>query len=172
MDSCEQCGYVYGSIAVTDIPDALRAVGVQYEMAIFDPEVAGLVKMRPEPDVWSALEYGCHVRDVLLTQRDRAIVALVEDTPSFARMHRDERVELAGYQRQDVSEVAGELTMAANLMGRLYEGLSSEQLARPCIYNYPEPTVRDVAWLGHHTLHEATHHLDDLRSVLARLPSP
>jgi hypothetical protein len=45
-------------------------------------------------------------------------------------------------------------------------------LARPCIYNYPEPLERDVAWLGHHTLHEATHHLEDLRSALARLAAP
>lgn len=172
MDRCGQCGYVYGSIAVAGIPETLRAIGAQYQAAILDPEVAGLVKMRPEPEIWSAIEYGCHVRDVLLTQRDRAIVALVEDSPSFARMHRDERVVLAGYQREDVAEVAGELTMAANLMAKLYEGLSSEQLARPCIYNYPEPSEQDVSWLGHHTLHEATHHLDDLRSVLARVASP
>jgi S-DNA-T family DNA segregation ATPase FtsK/SpoIIIE len=86
-------------------------------------------------------------------------------------MYRDERAYLAGYQHEDVIEVAGELVMAANLMAKLFEGLASDQLARPCIYNYPEPTERDVAWLGHHTLHEATHHLDDLRAVLARVAS-
>jgi hypothetical protein len=172
VDRCEQCGFVYGSIGVTDIPDAIRALSLQWRDALLETDVVGLVRMRPAPDVWSALEYGCHVRDVWLVQRDRAIVALMEDTPSYARMFRDERTSLAGYQREDATEVAGELVMAANLMAKLFDGLDSEQLARRCVYNYPEPTERDVAWLGHHTLHEATHHLTDLRSVLARMAAP
>jgi hypothetical protein len=172
MDRCGQCGYVYGSIAAGDIPDAVRSIADRYRDAILDPQLEGLVRIRPAPEVWSALEYASHVRDVLLIQRDRAILALVEDTPSYARMYRDERIFLAGYQREDVAEVAAELTMAANLMAKLFEGLSTEQLARHCIYNYPEPSERDIAWLGHHALHEATHHFDDLESSLARVASP
>jgi DinB superfamily len=172
VDRCEQCGFVYGGIGTADIPDAMRALSLQYQDALLEPGVAGLVRMRPAPDVWSALEYACHVRDVWLVQRDRAILALVEDTPTYARMCPDERTYLAGYQREDVTEVAGEVVMGANLMAKLFEGLASHQLARPCIYNYPEPLERDVAWLGHHTLHEATHHLEDLRSALARLAAP
>jgi DinB superfamily len=172
VDRCEQCGFTYGSIGEAEIPDAMRALSVQYGKALLETDVAGLVRMRPAPDVWSALEYACHVRDVWLNQRDRAILALAEDTPTYARMYRDERTYLAGYQREDVTEVAGEVVTAANLMAKLFEGLDSDQLARPCIYNYPEPAERNVAWLGHHTLHEATHHLDDLRSVLARVGSP
>lgn len=172
MDRCGECGYVYGSVAIGDLPDELRAIADRYRDAILDPALEGLVRLRPAPDVWSALEYACHVRDVLLSQRDRAILALIEDTPTYPRMYRDERVFLAGYQREPVVEVAGELAMAANLMAKLYEGLSPEQLARPCTYNYPEPSERDVAWLGHHTLHEATHHFDDVEYVLGRVSSP
>ncbi|HEY6624217.1 MAG TPA: DinB family protein [Acidimicrobiales bacterium] len=172
MDQCGECGYVYGSVASGDIPDTLRAIGDRYRDAILDPALEGLVRIRPAPDVWSALEYACHVRDVLLIQRDRAILALVEDTPSYAPMHRDERVLLAGYEKEQVAEVASELVMAANLMAKLFEGLSPEQLTRPCIYNYPEPTERDLSWLGQHTVHEATHHFDDLESVLGRVSSP
>jgi hypothetical protein len=172
VDRCDQCGFVYGTIGASDIPNAMRALSLQYRDALLATDVAGLVRMRPAPDVWSALEYAGHVRDVWLIQRDRAILALVEDTPSYARMFRDERTSVVGYQREDVNEVADEVVMAANLMAKLFEGLTSDQLDRPCIYNYPQPTERDVAWLGHHTLHEATHHLDDLRSVLARVASP
>ncbi len=171
MDKCGQCGYVYGSIAVGDIPDALRALGDHYRNVILDPDAEGLVKIRPTADVWSALEYACHFRDVLLSQRDRMILALVEDMPSYAPMYRDERVFLAGYGRESVAEVAGELPMAANLMAKLFECLSTDQLERPCIYNYPEPSERNVAWLGHHTLHEGIHHLDDVRSVVGQVAS-
>jgi DinB superfamily len=170
-ESGRQCGFVYGSIGAAAIPDAMRTLSLEYGDALLETSVAGLVGMRPAPDVWSAIEYAGHVRDVWLVQRDRAILALVEDTPGYPRMFPDERTDLAGYRREDATEVAGELVMAANLMAKLFEGLDADQLARRCIYNYPEPTERDVAWLGHHTLHEATHHLGDLRSVLGRVGS-
>jgi len=114
------------------------------------------------------LEYACHVRDVLLVQRERVLLALVGDRPSFPRMYRDERALLARYQQEPIDDVLRELGMAANLAARLFEGLSPEQLDRPCIYNFPAPAERDVAWLGRHTLHETKHHLGDIRSELGR----
>jgi S-DNA-T family DNA segregation ATPase FtsK/SpoIIIE len=96
-------------------------------------------------------------------------LALVEDIPSSLRMYRDERVSLAGYEREPIDEVAGELTTAASLLAKCFEGLSSTQLGRRCIYNFPEPTERDIAWLGRHSAHEATHHLQDVQSGLERL---
>jgi S-DNA-T family DNA segregation ATPase FtsK/SpoIIIE len=131
-----------------------------------------IARVRPAPEVWSALEYTCHVRDVLLVQRDRVILALVEDSPSFPRMYRDERVVLAGYTEEVPEGVAGQLIVAADLAAKVFERLSDGQAQRPCIYNYPEPTERNVAWLGLHTVHEAEHHLGDVRWVLAQVNSP
>ena len=105
-------------------------------------------------------------RDVLLIQRDRVILALVEEVPGFAPMHRDERVALAHYGDEDVGEVAGELTMAGNLTAKLFAALSPVQLARRCIYNYPETAERDLTWLGRQTVHETVHHLGDIRRML------
>lgn len=45
---------------------------------------------RPSPDRWSANEYAAHVRDVLLTIRDRLVIGLVEDNPRFKPVYRDE----------------------------------------------------------------------------------
>ncbi len=118
---------------------------------------------------WSALEYACHVRDVLLIQRDRVILALVEESPSFAPMHRDERVGLAGYDHERPLEVAAQVTMAAELFGQLFDRLSEEQLGRHCLYNFPAPTERDLDWVGRHTAHEVTHHLHDVRGGLDRV---
>jgi hypothetical protein len=33
------------------------------------------LRTRPQPHVWSPLEYGCHVRDMLLVQRERVLTA-------------------------------------------------------------------------------------------------
>jgi hypothetical protein len=169
MDECVECGFIYDSCAVDTVAGTTRELSAAYGEALSEREAARLVRRRPEPSVWSALEYACHVRDVLLVQRDRALLALVEHNPSFHPMYRDQRVDLAGYDREDQAAVPGQLMMAADLFARVFEARSAEDLARPCIYHYPEPSQRDVAWLARHTMHEVVHHLGDVRSVLARV---
>jgi len=117
---------------------------------------------RPAPDVWSRLEYGCHVRDVLLMQRDRLYVALVEETPSFKPMYREQRVDFDGYATQEPAAVAHEVAMAIGLIGRAFDRLRDEQWERSLRYNFPEPSTHDVEWMAHHTLHELVHHLRDI----------
>jgi hypothetical protein len=169
MNRCEQCGFVYESLAPGDIGSTIRSLSRQMGAALVARAASPAVRTRPTPSVWSGLEYACHVRDVLLVQRERVLLAQVEERPSFARMYRDERVALAGYTDEQPQEVADHLTMAAALVGRVFDGLTARQLARSCIYNYPVATERDVAWLGRHTAHEASHHLGDITSVLSRV---
>jgi hypothetical protein len=171
VDHCAECGFTYDEAGISDVATTLRSLAAQHVALLEGPSVEGILRTRPSPRVWSALEYTCHVRDVLLVQRDRVILALVEGSPSFPRMYRDERVALAGYPEERPEEVARELLVAANLAGKVFERLSAEQARRLCIYNFPASTERNVAWLGAHTVHEASHHLRDVRSVLAQLTS-
>lgn len=168
MTTCAECGFTYEDVAFEQIPALLRSLGPRYRDDLAGAE-AGAVTLRPAPGVWSALEYGCHVRDVLLVQRDRALLALVEDTPSFSRMHREERVRLAHYDAHSVTSVVEQLTMAAELCAVVFTGLSLDQWGRRLVYNWPDPAERDIAWLGQHSIHEAEHHLLDVRRVLARV---
>jgi hypothetical protein len=175
MDRCEQCGFIYDVVAVAEIPARLRASEAAYFAALLLDDGARpmpgardtILRQRPRPDTWSALEYACHVRDVLLIQRDRAVLALVETNPGFARMYRDERVALARYAAHPPAQVAVQLGVAAELGATLFEGLTPEQWNRPLIYNYPAPTPRDIAWLARNTVHEVEHHLGDIRTVIA-----
>jgi len=148
------------------VPAALRTACATVADLLRREELAPALRIRPAPDVWSALEYAGHLRDVCLAQRDRVLLALVVDTPSFVPIYRDERAALARYNDDDPRAVADELVMAAELFARLFGRLDSAELARPCLYNYPEPAERDVGWVGRHTLHEAIHHLGDVRRVL------
>jgi hypothetical protein len=130
-----------------------------------NPEID--VRTRPEPDTWSALEYSCHVRDVLLVQRERALAARRTDCPSVVAMGRDERVEHDGYAEQDPIRVAGQLEDAALLFGNVLARLSPADWDRTLIYNYPEPAERSLRWLAIHTEHEVRHHLRDVQEGLA-----
>jgi hypothetical protein len=164
--TCAECGFSYELVQPDAVPGRLRALrtGFSKELASADTVAAS---RRPEPAVWSALEYACHVRDVLLVQRERAIVAQVEDVPAVARMHRDERVSLARYDAHPVPVVLDQLGMAAELCAVVFEALDQAGWARRLVYPWPEATERDLAWVGRHTVHEGEHHLMDVRRVLA-----
>lgn len=163
---CAECGFSYELVQPDAVPGRLRAL-----RSGFSKELAGAgrvaVSRRPEPSVWSALEYACHVRDVLLVQRERMIVAQVENVPAVARMHRDERVSLAGYDAHPVSVVLDQLGMAAELCAVAFGALGAGGRARRLVYPWPEATERGVGWVGRHAVHEGEHHLMDVRRVLA-----
>lgn len=164
--TCLECRFRSELVELEEISGRLRSLGPSFA-GVLHGVAPALASRRPAPSVWSALEYTCHVRDVLLVQRDRAVLAQVEDIPSFARMHRDERVALCHYDEQPVTEVLAQLAMAADLCAIVFDGLNQTAWTRRLIYNWPEATEHDLAWLGRHTLHEGHHHLMDVRRVLA-----
>lgn len=168
MTRCDQCGFAYEMVAPDDVASRLRAAPDRYRQAVSNSSPQAF-QTRPDPAVWSAIEYACHVRDVLLVQRDRTVLALVEENPSFARMYRDERVALCAYAQQAMDDVLAHLAMAAELCAMVFEGLDEAGWSRPLVYNWPEPAEGDLAWLGRHTLHEVEHHLQDITQVLSQV---
>ncbi len=167
MTACGGCGFVYEQVGLAEISAALAALGPGFRAALehADGDVACT---RPAPQVWSAREYASHVRDVLLVQRERVVLACVEPRPSFARMHRDERVAICRYDAFDMSSLLDQLQMAAELCAVTFARLDAVAWSRRFVYNWPEPAEHDLAWLGRHALHEGTHHLDDVRRILGR----
>jgi hypothetical protein len=166
MDRCEECGFVYDRVEVGDIPAALRALGPRWRQRLASaPDEA--LRRRPAPEVWSPLEYACHLRDVLRVQHERLRLALARPTPEFAPMGREELVVRDRYNQQDPATVAAELTGAATALARAFAALDAEGWARTGIYNYPRRQERSMAWLGRHTIHEGEHHLLDVDRGLA-----
>ncbi|ONI71311.1 hypothetical protein ALI144C_50740 [Actinosynnema sp. ALI-1.44] len=125
------------------------------------------VRRRPGSGVWSPLEYSSHVRDVLLVQRERVLLAQRLDTPDCEPMGRDERVEQEGYNEQEPAAVARQITDSALLFATVLDRLEETGWQRTLIYNAPSPVKRAVRWVAVHTLHEVRHHLMDIRRQLA-----
>nr|WP_083894820.1 DinB family protein [Nocardia tenerifensis] len=124
------------------------------------------LRQRPKPDTWSPLEYACHMRDVLLVQRERVLAARRTRTPESWLMGRDERVEHDGYAEQKPTDVGRQLRDAAQLFANVLERLGDEDWARTLMFSYPDPQERSLRWLALHTLHELRHHLLDMRRQL------
>jgi DNA segregation ATPase FtsK/SpoIIIE, S-DNA-T family len=164
-ERCDECGYVYDDVDASDIAPRLRALGPSFA-AVLSRESAERLRAHPLSDTWSALEYACHVRDVLGVQRDRVELMLREHEPAFTPMGREELVTREHYNDQDPAQVATELTDAADRLAGLFAGLTDAQLARTGLYNWPTQQLRSAAWVGRHTIHEGVHHRADMDRVL------
>jgi hypothetical protein len=165
MDHCGECGFEY------DLSEAHAAgpsivAGVAELAALLDDPGADL-RSRRQPQTWSPLEYGCHVRDVLLVQRERVLAARRTDRPSCDPMGRDERVEHDGYADQDPTDVARQAGDAAQMFAHALSRLGPGDWERTLMYSYPERFERSLRWVAVHTVHEVQHHLLDIRRQLA-----
>jgi hypothetical protein len=169
VERCDECGFVYDEVARGDVPDSLRALAGRYE-AVLSATPDAVLRSHPVPEAWSALEYSCHLRDVLRVQRERVLLALTEDQPAFASMRREERVSEERYNEQRPAAVAGEITEAAQAFAETLEDLDDDAWQRTGIYNYPTTRVRTVEWIGRHTVHEGEHHLQDIEGLVAASP--
>ncbi len=139
--------------------------GTSHLVLLLNGETSDL-RTRRQHQLWSPLEYGCHVRDVLLVQRERVLAARRVEQPSFDPMGRDERVEHDGYAEQEPRDVARQLTDAALLFANVLDRLDPEDWGRTVMYNYPKQFERSLRWVAIHTLHEVQHHLLDTQNQL------
>ena len=164
MDACARCGFDYQLDAAEGAGAAIGAGADELAGLVDGP---GDVRTRRLPDTWSPLEYGCHVRDVLLVQRERVLRARLVETPSFDPMGRDERVGFDGYADQAPTAVARQLRDAAAMFANVLARLAPEDWDRTVMYNYPALLERSLRWVAVHTVHEVQHHLLDVREQLA-----
>jgi hypothetical protein len=163
MDQCSECGFSYD---LADAPEASRTVRqLAADVAEFLGDTGADLRSRPEPDVWSPLEYACHVRDVLLVQRERILRARRIDGFVCETMGR-ERVEFDGWGEQEPGDVARQLSDAALMLANVLDRLPAEDWKRELVYPWPEPATRPLSWVAVHTVHEARHHILDIRRQL------
>jgi len=101
-----------------------------------------------------------------MTLRDRLVVGLVEDVPSFTPMYREERVALGLYRSDTVGAVIDELRAATAMFIRLFDAIDPAQLTREVLYGYPAPARRSLLWMGQQAVHEVEHHGNDIAENL------
>src|SRR5215472_15292743 len=125
MAACAECGYEFESLGHGEVLEALISLADDHRQLLTSVDV-GRLRAHPRPGSWSALEYGCHVRDVLRFQRDRVMLAQAGDVPEFASMRRDERAVEERYNEQDPLAVARELLQSARHFTDALGGLDEE----------------------------------------------
>ncbi|WP_082964712.1 DinB family protein [Mycobacterium sp. E796] len=166
VERCQECGFAYDLTAATRAGDEIRGGVAELVRLLATVEPATLAR-RTAPRLWSPLEYACHLRDVLITQRERVLLARRVDVPTAVPMGRDERVAHEGYAESNPAEVAEELTIAARLLANTLRRLDDADWELRIVYNWPRRTQRTLRWVAVNTLHEVRHHLLDIDRQLA-----
>ena len=154
---CEECGLAAGEVAIADAPERLFVAAEEWVVILRENPA---VTARPEPSVWSPLEYGAHVRDVLRLFDARIALMLIENEPTFANWDQDETAIEERYAEQDPEVVADELEAAALALVTRLRSLEPEQLERRGLRS--DNSEFSVATLSHYMLHDVIHHLWDV----------
>jgi hypothetical protein len=155
--TCPECGYDW-ELAPVDIVAELRAVVVTPAGDI------SVVRTRPEPDTWSALEYAAHLRDALQFYEDRIRRTLIEDGPRLEPYDFHDACDRLQYNAGSPSRTAAELDVRAHSLATLLAGLDARQWSRTSIGS--DGGERTVLTLARRATHEVLHHALDIRRVL------
>lgn len=160
---CPECGFDLGGFSPTDAAGAIRSFGRRYRAPLtrFLPGEDGdaLVRQRPAPATWSALEYAAHLRDVFAWYDERVTRSLVEDDPSYDGPDPDEAAESGRYNESDPAAVADGLAANAERFATTLESVEGEQWERAHLRLGER---RTVAFTAVRAVHEGNHHLLDI----------
>ena len=154
---CPQCGLSAGEISLDEIATRAFVVAEEWVQILrSSPAVAA----RPQPDIWSPLEYGAHVRDVVRLFDARLMQMLAEDDPTFANWDQDGTAIRERYAEQDPEVVADQLEAAAQTMVDHIRSLRQDQLGRTG--RRSNGSEFTVITLLQYFLHDVVHHLWDV----------
>lgn len=161
--ACEECGFSYEDLATADIPAAIRSFGRRYRAPLtrFLPGEDGdaLVRRRPAPTTWSALEYAAHVRDVFGNYARWIEQTLVEDRPVLEGPGPDQLAADGHYNDADPVEVADAVAANAERLAAVVEGVPGDGWDRVGLRRGEE---RSVILSSRRAVHEGSHHLLDI----------
>jgi hypothetical protein len=166
-ERCPECAFDPNAFGAAELPDAVAGLARRYQAPLsrFLPgEDESILLTRPSPDVWSALAYACHVRDVLSVFDGRITRMLVEDNPELGWWDHEAAVEADAYEKQNPAEVAAALAANAAALSATLAAVPDEGWDRTGTRRDGE--LFTILGAGRFALHEGTHHLLDVGRVL------
>lgn len=167
---CAECRFDASPLDDAALTDAIGAIAKRYgpPLTRFLPndDPTFVLRTRPAPDVWSALEYVAHVRDVVRFYAERIARVVAEDRPQLHTYGFAAACDEQRYNEQDPAVVLDELGDAVALAESELRALAPEQWQRVGIGS--EGDERTVRALAENLAHDAHHHLLDVgRSMRA-----
>lgn len=154
--ACPECGF-----DAAEVPGPRVAAWVREKAAAW-PAVCARRHAgdRPEPGVFSPLEYACHVRDVCRVFESRVTLMRSEVDPTFEVWDQDAAAVDGDYRGQEPLAVGIELMAAADSAADTFEAVGESDWQRTG--RRSNGSRFTIETLGQYFLHEVTHHLHDV----------
>ncbi len=124
--TCPECGFDAAAFDRELVGSMVRDNAAAWPELLAAPDSA----RRPAPEVWSALEYACHVRDVFRIFDERLWLMLNDVGPLFENWDQDETAVADRYGEQDPRVVAEELRVAAQAIADRFDTVAGPQWKR------------------------------------------
>lgn len=160
---CPECGFEASTIPCRDVAGALRDNAMNWRPLLDSPHA----NRRPRAGVWSALEYGCHVRDVFRLFERRLVLMLSEDDPTFENWDQDRTAVEDRYGEQDPAVVASELEQAGQALADRFAAVPGDGWTRPGRRSGGSQFTVDS--FSRYLLHDPVHHLHEVKANLYEL---
>ncbi len=161
MAPCGECGYSYDEENAPGAASRITELGAEIAALLEGDPTA--VRARPSEKTWSALEYGCHVRDVCRLFDQRAQLMLSENDPRFANWDQDATAVDDNYGGQDAGTVADELVIAAARIATRFDGVKGSQWGRRG--RRSDGANFTVETFARYLIHDPIHHLWDVEHL-------
>lgn len=157
LDSvCDECGQDVRDLAPHLIAGLVRDSVSRFATALRRPDAG----VRPNPQVWSPLEYCAHVGDMYEVMNRRLELMLGQDEPTFPDWDQDEAALRNNYAEQSPRLVVERLFATAESFAVTLDTLGAGHLERRGFRS--NGSVFTAATLARYAWHDAAHHLHDI----------
>lgn len=153
---CPDCGYDSSVVTPSDVAPAVRDEAASWRPALGRSGAA----VRPDPGTWSVLEYGCHVRDVLVLYDERLERMLSQDDPLYDNWDQDATAVQRRYHEADPTLVAREIELAGAQVADVFAVLDEAQWGRTG--RRGDGASFTVDSFARYSLHDLVHHRWDV----------
>ena len=160
---CPECGFDARRYDPHDYGRAVRAVGQRWRGLLTTGD--GHLRQRPQPDRWSTVEYGCHVRDALTIFGHRVELMVATDGAHFENWDQDATAVAERYHEADPAPVAAALVEAAEALAAEFDSVTDEAWAHTGVRS--NGSVFTVESIGRYLLHDIVHHVYDVSGASA-----
>ena len=158
---CPDCGFDASALHLDQTRQVLTAAITVLLDALTEPGA----RLRPRPDIWSPLEYACHVRDTCHVFLGRIVLVLAQDNPTFANWDQDSAAVEGGYGQQDPHVVASQIQDALGALLAQVEAIPPEAWPRPAMRSNGSRFTLDS--LIRYLVHDPVHHAHDVATIAA-----
>lgn len=153
---CPECGFDATDLDDTTVSAALLASTAEWPAVLS----GGSVRTRPNDSTWSKLEYGAHVRDVLVLYRERLALMRDQDDPLYPNWDQDATAVADRYNEQDPALVASEIADAAAALAGDLDAVQGDGWARTG--RRSDGAAFTVSSISRYLVHDLVHHKWDV----------